>query len=203
MKKTFSEPGRVMEAGLSSAIARRLQTRLGHTPIPAVSELEKAPGQATLVKVLGGVFASLNRVVSPAMAGTTVAWMAVAASYQIASQYRLWMPATGELVEMWLCTFLTALALSQWRRLKPVRASMLATGLGSSLALSVSYGRFQRSTWPWPEFAPSALDFAASSFLAFLLGIVTMGIAWVPVVIASSRRYRTLNQELKETQGNA
>ena len=145
-----------------------------------------------------------DRLATPALAGTTLAWLffrATASSWMFL--HHQWAPSVSDLLFAYCLTLLITVPLA-FRKAKELGwLAALAAWFSTSVSLAYSYGSALNFYWPWPENGDKAFYFAKQQFPPLAFIVLTGAVLWVPIVLALYHWRKPLSQRMKETDASA
>jgi hypothetical protein len=158
---------------------------------------------------LAGYRAHVQRsigVICPALTGATFAWVIFFGGFRLMDdgpEMAAWLPSFRDLSLLWQLTVFVGLVLTVFRTIPPFWAGTVAVFVSSSLTFAYSMGEHIARIYAWERPPPTVTGMMISSLPVTALLTAIAGIFWVPPILLSSHRHRTLNHGFKEIKGNA
>lgn len=142
----------------------------------------------------------IDRVATPALAGTTVAWATVALALQVmpAPGPKPWILGTNELLWAYCTALLLSIPLSALRARWHGWYAALTTWTATWVGLSISFGHYQFSRSPWAEQGYVVDRFIGQGTREMALFALFTAIVWLPVVLAVHHWRRPLAERIAE-----
>jgi hypothetical protein len=149
----------------------------------------------TLRKKIYRGLQTIDRLATPALAGTTLAWL----SFRITAKswlylHHQWAPSASDLLFAYCLTLLIVFPLAFRKGRGHGWFAVLAAWISTSLSLARSYGSTLNLSWPWPENGDKAFYFAKQQFPAIAFIVLIGAVLWVPIVLAIYRWRKPLSE---------